>query len=206
MGGDRLSRNAGELISGRLLGFGPAHYDFRSDQDPSYYVKILTDYGERVLWGKGLERALTQGQTQPKTGDMIAARRVGRQPVVISKPGQAPQTRYRTDWEVEKASFFVERAHRARLIRDRQTDVRDTVRHHAELKSTFLSIRSAAEFAARRIANPQDRERFVSIVRQDRASSIGRGEPVPEVRMRERSKTDEPTPTPPTPQRDEPTR
>jgi hypothetical protein len=203
---DRLARNAGDLMSGRLLGHGPARYEFRSDQDPSYFLKILTDDGERVLWGKGLERALTHGQTQPKVGDTIAARRIGRQPVTVSKPGHEPQVRYRTEWEVEKASFFVERARRARLVRERETDVRATIRAHPELKSTFLSIRSAAEFAARRIANAEDRERFLSMVHRDLAGSVARGEPAPEVRLRERSQTPKVAPTPRRPERDEPTR
>jgi hypothetical protein len=203
---DRLARNAGELISGRLLGHGPARYEFRSDQDPSYFVKILTDEGERMLWGKGLERALTQGKTLPQAGDMIAARRVGRQPVWVTTPGHAPEKRYRTDWEVEKASFFVERARRARLVRDRQTDMQATVRAHPELKSTFLSIHSAAEVASRRIANPQDRERFLSLVRRDLAGSVNRGEPSPDVRLREGPQRKDAAPTPPTPNRDEPTR
>jgi hypothetical protein len=203
---DRLARNAGDLMSGRLLAHGPARYEFRSDQDPSYYVKILTDYGERVLWGKGLERALIQGQTRPKAGDMIAARRIGREPVTVSKPRQEPQMRYRTEWEVEKASFFVERARRARLVRDRETDVRATIRAHPELKSPFLSIRSAAEFAARRIANPQDRERFLSMVRRDLAGSVSRGEPTPEVRLREQSPTPDAEPPRRRAERDDPTR
>jgi len=113
---------------------------------------------------------------------------------------------YRTTWEVEKAPFFAERARRARLVRDGQTDVRDTVRAHPELKSTFLSLRSAEELAAQRIANPKDRERFLSLVREAIAGSIHRGEPLPEVRIRERPKTAESIPTPLPPNRDEPTR
>jgi hypothetical protein len=107
---------------------------------------------------------------------------------------------------VEKASFFVERARRARLVRERETDVRATIRAHPELKSTFLSIRSAAEFAARRIANAEDRERFLSMVHRDLAGSVSRGEPTPEVRLRERSQTPEAAPTRRRPERDEPTR
>jgi hypothetical protein len=106
---------------------------------------------------------------------------------------------------VENAPFFAERARRARLVRDGQTDVRETVRAHPELKSTFLSLRSAEELAAQRIANPKDRERFLSLVREAIAGSINRGEPLPEVRLRERPKTAD-TPKPHPPDREEPTR
>jgi putative DNA primase/helicase len=206
MSADRPLRRGNQLIVGRLLEHGTANYEFRSDQDPSYYLKLLTNRGERLLWGKGLEKALNTAQTQPKTGDVVGARRVGRQAVSISKPEQAPKTKFRTTWEVEKASFFAERARRARLVRDGQTDVRETVRAHPELKSTFLSLRSAEELAAQRIANPEDRARFLSLVREAIAGSINRGEPLPEVRLRERSKTAQETPIPRPPKRDEPTR
>jgi hypothetical protein len=121
------------------------------------------------------------------------------------KPGQKPKAAHRTTWEVEKAPFFAERARRARLVRDGHTDVRETVRAHPELKSTFLSLRSAEELAAQRIANPKDRERFLSLVREAIAGSINRGEPLPEVRLRERPKTAD-TPKPRPPDREEPTR
>ena len=206
MAADRPTRRAGELVVGRLIEHGVANYEFRSNQDQSYYLKILTNRGERLLWGKGLKSALDGAQTTPKTGDVIGARRIGRQPVSISKAGQSAETKFRTNWEVEKASFFADRARRARLVRDGQTDVRETVRAHPELKSTFLSLRSAEELAAQRIANPADRERFLSLVREAIAGSINRGEPLPEVRIREHSKSSEEKTTPEPPDRGEPTR
>jgi putative DNA primase/helicase len=206
MSADRPLRRNGQLIVGRLTEHGRANYEFRADQDLSYYLKILTNRGEKLVWGKGLERALNNAQTKPKTGDVIGARRVGRQAVSISQPGQSSKPTYRTTWEVEKAPFFAERARRARLVRDGQTDVRETVRAHPELKSTFLSLRSAEELAAQRIANPQDRERFLSLVREAIAGSINRGEPLPEVRLRERPKTTDDKPAPRPRDRDEPTR
>jgi putative DNA primase/helicase len=206
MSADRPLRRGSQLIVGRLLEHGAANYEFRGDQDPSYYLKILTNRGERLLWGKGLERALSNAQTQPKIGDVIGARRLSRQSVLIAKPEQLPKTKYRTTWEVEKASFFAQRARRARLVRDGQTDVRDTVRAHPELRSTFLSRRRVEELAAQRIANPEDRARFLSLVREAIAGSINRGEPLPEIRLRERPKTAQVPPIPRPPKRDEPTR
>jgi hypothetical protein len=44
-------------------------------------------------------------------------------------------------------------------LRDEQADIRESVRAVPELKSTFLSVRTAADLAAKRIADPQDRER-----------------------------------------------
>src|ERR1700728_616968 len=65
------------LIVGRLEEYGRARYPFSRGHDLSYYLKILTNRGERVLWGKDLERAITRSSTNPKVGDLIGARRIG---------------------------------------------------------------------------------------------------------------------------------
>jgi hypothetical protein len=207
MNAERPFRRGSQLITGRLLAHGRAHYEFRADQDLSYYLKVQTSRGERILWGKGLERALGDAHTHPKVGDLIGARRVGRQTFThAGREGENPQTRHRTQWEVEKAAYFAERARRARTVRDAQTDARAAVRQNPELKSTFLSLRSAEQLAAQRIANPKDRERFLELVREAIAGSIHRGEPLPEVRLRERRGAPERKRPPRPRERDEPTR
>jgi hypothetical protein len=54
--------------------------------------------------------------------------------------------------------------------------------------------------AAQRIANPEDREKFLSLVREAIARSIKRGEPLPEVRLRDREKEGPPAPVVPKPE------
>jgi hypothetical protein len=56
----------------------PAPYFFRKGEMASYFVRLLTDRGERVLWGKDLERAIGTSATQPKLGEIVGARRTGR--------------------------------------------------------------------------------------------------------------------------------
>ncbi|HZE20237.1 MAG TPA: hypothetical protein VE402_08960 [Candidatus Angelobacter sp.] len=178
---------------GRLKDHGPANYQFRRDEDPSYYVRLLTSRGERTLWGKDLERALRDGETRPKPGDLIGARRIGRDAVTVTARQRDAEGRviaqeehhaHRTRWVVEKVTFFAERVRLARRLRDEQADLREAVRERPELRSTFLSVRAAEEFAARRIADPRDRERFLELVRGAIASSIQRGEPLPSVSLR----------------------
>jgi putative DNA primase/helicase len=48
-----------ELVVGRLVAHGPENYQFRADGAMSYYVKLQTDRGVRVLWGKDLPRAVS---------------------------------------------------------------------------------------------------------------------------------------------------
>src|ERR1700728_4514386 len=71
------------LIVGRLESHGPANYQFRADQSPSYYLKVVTNRGFEVLWGKDLARALAESRAQPKIGSVIGVRRSGYQTLTI---------------------------------------------------------------------------------------------------------------------------
>jgi len=206
----------GQLLVGRLTEHGRAPYQFRSGDDLSYYVKLLTSRGERTLWGKDLERAVSASETRAKVGDLVGARRVGRRAVTITARQRDREGRvvrqeehhaHRTRWVVEKVQFFAERARLARQVRDEQADARESVRAHPELKSTFLSLRAAEAFAAQRIADPNDRARFLDLVRSAMAGSMRKGEPLPSVRMRDqRTQTEAKSPTVSTRNREEPTR
>jgi hypothetical protein len=210
------ARRGGDLLIGRLKDHGPANYQFRRDQDPSYYVRLLTSRGERTLWGKDLERALHDGETRPKPGDLIGARRIGRDAVTVTTRQRDAEGRviaqqehhaHRTRWVIEKVTFFAERARLARRLRDEQTDLREAVRERPELRSTFLSVRAAEAFAAQRISDPKDRERFLELVRGAIASSIHRGEPLPSVSLRASAeRKPRPAAKPTDPGREDPTR
>jgi hypothetical protein len=191
------------LTVGRLLAYGAAPYQFRSTEDLSFFVRLQTQRGERVLWGKDLARAIAAAATQPQIGDMVGARRVGRDAVTVTSRATDEQLVHRNRWVVEKAGFFAERARLARQVRDAQADTRRAVQSQPELLSTFLTLRGAQELAERRIADPKDRERFVALVREAMAGSIKNGEPLPNVKLRERTKPAVPPTKPP---KDEPTR
>jgi hypothetical protein len=208
-------RRSGQLLIGRLKDHGAANYQFRAKEDPSYYLKVLTSRGERILWGKDLERALTEGETRPKVGDLIGARRIAREAVTVTARERDTEGRvirqeerhaHRTRWVVEKVAFFAERARLARRLRDEQLDLRESVRAHPELKSTFLSVRAAEEFAAKRIANPEDRARFLELIKGAMSASIHKGEPLPSTALRERSAERVAPPKPRDPKREDPAR
>jgi len=209
-------RRSGQLLIGRLKEHGAANYQFRAKEDPSYYVKVLTSRGERILWGKDLKRAIQEGETQPKIGDLIGARRIRRDAVTVTNRqrdaegrviAQEERLAHRTQWVVEKVTFFAQRARLARRLRDEQVDAREAVRAHPELKSTFLSVRAAEDFAEKRISNPEDRERFLTLVKGAMAGSIHKGAPLPSVRMKDGAKRPDPeVEAKPSAKRDEPTR
>jgi hypothetical protein len=204
-----------DLVVGRLTEHGSAPYQFRAEEKASYYVKVLTSRGPKTIWGKDLERAILSGETRPKIGELVGARRSGRDAVTVTTRQrdasgriivEQEQLAHRTRWVVEKVQFFAERVRLARRLRDEQADVRKTVRSHPELKSTYLSVRAAEDFAARRIADPKDRERFLLLMREAMAASIKNGEPLPATRLKDRAKAEEPVkigkaPTPEDPSR-----
>jgi putative DNA primase/helicase len=206
-------RRDGQLIVGRLQEHGRARYPFGAGDDLSYFLKMLTDRGERTLWGRDLERAIRHSVTGPKTGDLVGARRIDRQAVTVTARRHNVQGdtaspselhTHRSRWVVEKIKYFAERAQLARRVRDVQEDARRAVRSRPELASTYLSLRGAEEIAERRIADPKDRERFLALVREAMASSVKNGEPLPTVRMRDRLRDQrQSTPAPRVTKRDE---
>jgi putative DNA primase/helicase len=190
-------RHNDTIIVGRFKAHGNAPYQFRAGAEASYYLQILTDRGERTLWGKDLKRAIDAAQTHPSVGDVIGARRIAREAITFKRSlrdgdgriiGEKVERAYRNRWAVEKAQFFADRAKLARRVRDVQMDARTAVRAQPELISTYLSLRGAREIADKRIANLEDRERFVALVREAMAGSIEKGEPLPVIRVRERPK------------------
>ncbi len=119
---------------------------------------------------------------------------------------QRARPAHRSRWGVEKVGFFADRARMARRVRDEQADVREAVRAHPELRSAFLSVRAAEEFATQKIKDPVDRGRFMELIRGAMAGSIQNGQPLPAVRLRTPARSSAPDTSPPKKQRDEPTR
>jgi len=210
---DLARRRGEELIVGRLMGHGSAPYQYRSEEGPSYFVKLLTSHGPRTLWGKDLERALREAETNPQQGDLIGARRQSREAVIVTQrirdeqgqvTGTAERLAHRSLWVVEKVTYFAERSRLAKRVREDQTYDKATIKQHPELRSSFLSVRAAEAFANARIVSPEDRVRFLTLVRGALSTSIHEGAPLPNVRLKDRSPAR--TVSPQTKKPEEPTR
>ena len=183
------------LLVGRLLDHGRENYRFDPKEDPSYFVRIKTAEGPRTIWGKDLERAMTQSLTQPQIGEEVGLRRIGAEKVTVRRRerdadgqviGERALGAERHRWVVEKQRFFEERAAAAVIVRDPAVNRREAASAHPELVGTFLQLR-AAELAARRLRDPQDQQRFVALVRGALADSVERGDHLQPVRLRNRS-------------------
>lgn len=190
-------------ITGRLVDHGAAAYRHKPGEPLSYFVKLETSEGVREIWGIDLKRALKESLTQPKIGDEVGLRAVRRDTVTVQERerdsegkvvGQKPLEAHRNRWIVESRDFFAERAAAARTLRDPSIDPKQAARRHPELVGSYLQMH-AAQIAARQFRDPQDQERFVSLVRSTLADTIARGEPLPTVRMKDKAATRVPEPS-----------
>jgi len=187
-------RPAPTLLTGKLIEHGPATYQHDPRAAMSYFVKLGTPRGERIIWGVDLERAFKESLTRPQAGDEIGLRAVRQDAVKVKTPvqdaggkvsGLRDLETHRNRWIIEKRAFFDSRAEAARTLRDATVDPKEAVKNNPALVGTYLQIR-AAELAAKQFRDPEDRRRFVDLVRSSLADSVARGEALPAVRLRER--------------------
>jgi hypothetical protein len=185
---DASSEDRPPLLKGRLVEAGAAHYKFDPKQSQSYYVRLQTDDGERLLWGVDLERALVESKTRARIGDVVAVESRGSQRVTVKVPrrddtgnlvGDQPITTHRNAWVIEKPAYFEQRARMTAAFRDgAATRQEDLVAQHPDLASSVVGLWLGEQFANARIEQPADRERFVALVRNRLAQVLEHGEPI----------------------------
>ena len=184
-----------KIISGRLLEHGRAPFQQDPRQPMSYFAKLETEAGERVIWGVDLERAFKESVSKPRVGDVVGLRSIRQDSVTVkaakrdksgSVIGEQDVNALRNRWLVEKSSYYSERRAAAHTVRNPKVSAKDAVRADPALAGTYLQIR-AAELAAKRIRDPKDQAKFVSEVRTRLAETVGRGDPPSRVKMRERT-------------------
>jgi hypothetical protein len=181
------------LVTGVLVKHGRAPYGFQRGAEPSYFLTLNTERGERTLWGRGLERAMAQSRTQPQLGEAVGVRENGISPMTVVMRERNARgeivTVNRADtprghWVIERRDWFDERLAAAEALRDGRVSRREAIRNHPELLGAYWALESAGKVAEARIRNPESRERFVQLVREALAHAIERGEPIAEGRRR----------------------
>lgn len=179
---------ADRLVTGILVRHGPAPFQFDPNGAPSYFITVLTERGERTLWGRGIEKALAESRTKPKPGDPVGVRENGIDPMtfILRERDDRGQVKSemrrdtpRPHWIIERREYFNERAAAARALRDPRAPRHEVIRNHPELLGAFWVLDSATKIAQQRIGDRGSRERFVVLVREALAHAIERGEPLP---------------------------
>lgn len=189
-------------FTGVLIDHGPAPYQF--DPDPnaeqSYFLKLQTRSGERVLWGLDFERALADSQVEK--GQTVSVRNTGKRSVTVKRRerdeegrviGETPVAAHRNSWEVKGESQQASPGGSSKLPPDsRPKDEPLTKRpiDDARVASAQLALRGAQAFAEQRISDPAQRGAFLEAVREhlNRALESGGRVPQPLLRDRERER------------------
>lgn len=106
VGNPETEKNRDRKIVGKLLEHGQAPYEHDPNNEKSYYAKIMTDQGERTIWGVDLERAIQEGGVE--VGDQAEFENKGKQPVTVIKKerdeegnviGQTEIQTHRNTWD-----------------------------------------------------------------------------------------------------------
>lgn len=104
------AENPTEKLTGKLLEHRASPYQFNQAERMSYFVKMRTVDGEKVIWGKELSQAVADSGL--KIGDMITLRSVGQHPVTLNVPVKDEQGTllrwekregHRNQWEIKSA-------------------------------------------------------------------------------------------------------
>lgn len=102
---ERFQNN--RVYVGKITEHGPAPFEHDPKNEKSYYVKLDTRSGEKVLWGVDLARAVTVSRT--RVGDDVVLAYQGKQAVTVQVKerdaagaviGEKPVTTHRNTWDI----------------------------------------------------------------------------------------------------------
>lgn len=105
---------------GKLVEHGQAPFEFDKKNESSYYARLATPQGEKVVWGVDIQRAISESKAQ--RGDDIALAFQGTKPVTVSvkdrdAEGKVVGTKtietHRNAWAAEKVEKIQEAAREA---------------------------------------------------------------------------------------------
>ncbi|EDP9256940.1 hypothetical protein A0V81_003945 [Salmonella enterica subsp. enterica serovar Newmexico] len=75
-------------LTGTLLGHGAAPYNFQKDESHSYYARLRTAEGERVVWGIALRAAIADAGLQ--NNDLVTLQMTGKETVTVDVKQKGP--------------------------------------------------------------------------------------------------------------------
>lgn len=115
------------VFVGKVVGSGPAPYEFNDNNKPSFYVVIEDPKGQKhTIWGVDLPRALEESGTNPNDDVVVAFK--GAKPVTVPVEVKGPGGKslqdfvetVRNTWEVKALHTLSEKAQQTALAQTRQ--------------------------------------------------------------------------------------
>jgi hypothetical protein len=176
-----------ELITGKLVDHGPAHYRHQPTEAMSYFVRIETEKGERDIWGVDLERAFRHSLSNPGIGDEVGIRMLAKEAVTVlaakrDASGREELAAHRNRWSVERKGFLEQRHNMATVFRDPSISAADGIKRHAELEGSYRMLEMGEGHAEVEYPSKLHRQQFVDHLRQHLAKHIEYGGPLEPVR------------------------
>ena len=174
-------------LAGKLVEHGVAPYEHKKDNKDNYYVTLENADGKQsTTWGVDLQRAMAESEAQP--GDHIELENLGRKAVTVEKDvkdetGKVVKKEtintFRNSWQVK-----------ADAIRDQERPAREIVKEHPDLVNEITAVKLAEKVS--QSMNADDKERFMSRVRDKLADKVASGEKGPELKIKEVQTVDNP--------------
>lgn len=174
-------------VIGQLLDHGAAPYQFHPKGRLSYFVKLETEHGEKVLWGTDLERALVESSSGVGIGDTVVAVRRGGYGVKVKLPkrdaegnlvGEETVEKRRTQWRIEKPLWFEQQAAKADAVHEGTVPKHELAKAHPDLTNAVVALWLGEQFATTAIASAEDRARVLALLRKAVARAVEQGETI----------------------------
>lgn len=174
-------------LAGKLVEHGAAPYEHKKDNKDNYYVTLENADGKQsTTWSVDLQRAMAESEAQP--GDHVELENLGRKAVTVEKDvkdetGKVVKKEtintFRNSWQVK-----------ADAIRDQERPAREIVKEHPDLVNEITAVKLAEKVS--QSMNADDKERFMSRVRDKLADKVASGEKGPKLKIKEVQTVDNP--------------
>lgn len=173
-----IEGKATDPLSGHLLEHGPAPFEFKEENQASYFAKLRNSDGkERVVWGVDLERALNEAKVE--IGEYVTFENHGKKPVTIDRPvknelgevvGSEKVEAQRNIWSVK-----------AQAVKEKTPE--QLVKEYPDLANEAATVK-LAEKVASRFSNPPDQQKFLDQVKNRVATQVSQGQASPQIKIR----------------------
>jgi hypothetical protein len=157
--------HAGSWVAGVLKAARRAPYHHNYGESDSFYITVQTSQGPRQLWGKDLERAISESKSHVRVGDKIGVRITRQEEVTVATADGKKESRTRNHFEVEKATYIVARQRAARHIVEESLNARHALKEGKVVAASILVANAAETLADAYRLNPHHREAFVEGVK-----------------------------------------